>query len=427
MDCPDCGATDLPETAKFCGECGHRLSDAAGAPRTRINVATSVGSGDATGLEVGAIHGSVQVVNNHVFIGDPSPELLDQVERFKRVSTELPHGDAAAARIPDPIRLPALEARIDSVLAAVRSAEQRGEEVAGVRVGEVRISRVELLLKQAILLKADADQLLLDQVGRAGRPQGPAPAGSGNYLADLDLGELLDGFDDGPHQEKLREAYRLLLEANRLEPTNAEVLLHMAQVVDQLGDNDAETRRILLRVQKLLDPPRNDVERFHLAQATFLSAVAGEHTHAGMLRSARDMFQGLGRPDWVRHCDDLLAAQGEGPAATWTRTPPTPTAAPEGFEPVGQWHAHMSNGGTLLLRLAPDGGMQGVQRHDMLGLDVPFGGQWQFDAEGRVLRLHGIVAGSTPFALQVAIVGEQAGSFTGTGSDGLQYLLARVG
>jgi hypothetical protein len=36
--------------------------------------------------------------------------------------------------------------------------------------------------------------------------------------------------------------------------------------------------------------PRNDIDKFDLAQPTFLSAISGDQTHAVQLRDARKMF-----------------------------------------------------------------------------------------------------------------------------------------
>jgi hypothetical protein len=430
MTCSACGHEAASATARFCAECGARLgSEPEPAPaRTHIDVSTTVGSGDATGLRVDRIDGPVSVVHNNVFhIRDPSPELLREFGSFKAVSMEVtPGGGEAGGDSVETRRIAALEARVDEVLQEVRDAERRGERVDEVRVGDVRLSRVELLVKQAVLLKAEADQMFFDRIRDNQSELDRMKSASTGATFEIDLGRLLDGFDQEARAGKLQDARRLLEEACRLEPTNAEVLLHLAQVVDQLDEDPHETRRILGQVLRLLDPPRDDTERFHLAQAKFLSAVAGETVHTDALRAARDMFRQLGRTDWVRHCDDLLGTHPVVPVPPRGNFAAWAPAAPAPFQPVGQWHARMGNGGALGLTLHPGGSLQGIQSPGMFGFDVPFAGQWHFDPGSGALWMQGVVGGTAPFALQIAIQGEREGGWLAIGSDGMQYFLTRA-
>jgi hypothetical protein len=430
MDCHQCGHEGLPQSAKFCPECGTRLTDTPERAETHIRVSTRVGTGDATGLRVDAIHGSVKVVNHHLYIGDPSPELLQQIRAVKAVPMEVTRSTAESAErgIPALDQIPALEEQVNAVLDQVRTAELRGEPVEGVQVGSMRLSRVELLVKQAVLLKVEADQMFLDHLGRNRNRIDQARGRSPGSTFEIDLDGLMAGFDGEAPEAKLRESYALLQEAARIEPTNAEVLLHMAQVMDQLEHDPHETQRILLRVQNLLDPPRSDTDRFRLAQAKFLSATSGEYTHTEQLRSARDMFSQLGRTDWVQHCDDLLASQAPS-NASFSEAPPfgQHSSDPAGFQPVGQWQAQLSNGETLMLGLLANGGMQGAHSQGMFGLSLPLAGQWHFDIASQRLWLEGLVGGVSPVTLQILIQGQQGGVYLGVGADGMQYYLSRLG
>ena len=428
MDCPKCGHANLPETAKFCPECGTKRLGASRPAETQIQITQQVGEGKATGLEVGEIRGSVTVVHGHVFhINDPSPELLEKFVNVRALPTEVtPRPDAEAAGQPDPERIAVLEGHLKEILDHVRVAEQRGETIEEVQVGSMQLPRVELLLKQAVLLTTEADQMWLDQLHRNKQVVDQAKARSTGPTFEIDLSELLAGFDETAQTAKLREAYGLLEDANRLDPTNAEVLLHMAQLMDRLEHDPPKTQRILLKVQNLLHSPRNDTDRFHLAQAKFLSAISGDHVHPDELRNARDMFARLGRSDWVQHCDSILPSAGHSPPSTAGALPGAqPQFRSAEFQPVGQWQAQMSNGGTLLFALHPGGMVQGVQRFGVFAMQVPFSGQWSFDPRSRVLLLQGLVQGISPFMFQILIQGQQGEGYRGVGSDGLQYFLTR--
>ncbi|HWC76657.1 MAG TPA: hypothetical protein VG778_04305 [Blastocatellia bacterium] len=376
-----------------------------------------------TGLKIGEIRGSVTVVEGHVFnISNPSPELMERLGAVKGVSTEVKPGqgglDSAGAQ-----RIESLERNVNEILRHVRDAEQKGEHIESVQVGTVQLSRVELILKQAVLVKSEADQMYFDQLEKNKHliEQAKQQSDAGNRF-QLDLAGVMEGFDGRAHREKLNRAYQMLREAQTLEPTNAEVLLHMARIMSELEVGELEVRKVLYTVQNLLSPPRDDTDKFHLAQATFMMATMGEHQHNDALRSARDMFAEIGRTDWVVHCDSFLAtsqASQSTPPTAFQQQVPQPAV----FNPAGNWHAQMSNGGTMTLQLFPNGAMQGTQRVGMFGLSVNFAGQWGFNPYNGMLQLQGLVAGFTPFFLQIVIQGHSGGGFIGMGSDSLQYVL----
>lgn len=67
ITCPTCSQTDIPDTARFCPNCGATLSapePPAAPPSTTIDVKQDVGSlsgGKATGVELGSVSGPVTV------------------------------------------------------------------------------------------------------------------------------------------------------------------------------------------------------------------------------------------------------------------------------------------------------------------------------------------------------------------------------
>lgn len=404
-----------------------------------MEIRQEVGQGEATGLAVDEVRGNVTVVHGHVLeVRDPSPEFLRELGEVAAVRTQLPPGtDLREVGVPSGERLAALEAGVDEILDHFRAREARGEQVDTVQAGTVTLSRVDLLLKQATLLRADADQLFLEAVGeRRDEVDRQAAEGPGPTF-QLDAGALLEGMDWERREANLREALALVQEADRLAPGTPEVLLHLAELTGDLGDDPPEEQRILYRARALLDPPRTDTDRFHLARTTLLLAMAGDEVHAEGVRNARDLFQSLGRADWVRHCERLLGQGGDvAPSprdgtASPTDPSPAPDVQPTGFQPslfqpVGQWEARISNGGAFHLTLLPGGGMHGSQRIPPYGMEVPFQGQWGFDAASRILGLQGLV-GAAPFALGIRIDGDEEVGYQGVGSDGLSYGLRRIG
>jgi len=430
MRCPKCGFEDIPARSKFCPECGAGLHAGTGAS-TAITVSQQVSGGEkVTGLEVGEIQGNVTVVHgNMIQVSNPSPEVLSQLSEFSAISTAIaPKGSPLLAAGAGPDRLRAIEQNVQAILGHIKTAEQQGQRIESVRVGDVEVSRVDLLLKQAILLKAESDQMFLDAVERnKGKLDRTAAR------VQVDLNDLLTGFDEGAHQAKLEEALGLLKEANRLDPGNAEVLLHLAQVLDQLNPDDSrETQRVLSKAVNLLRPPKGERERFWLAQATFLLATVGENTHPGMLQDARQMFAKLGETSWVWHIDSLLGAGGveaggaepvPGFAVSATRE----GAAQAGFDPVGQWQCATSDGLTIWSTYLPNGTCMGQLQPGVFGGPSQFLGQWAFDASSQLLQVQGLLDGSTPFYTVVTIQGAQQGRYFGLGSDGRQYVFTRVG
>ena len=379
---------------------------------------------------------SVTVQGNVIYVQNPSAEAIAELLKVGKMSTEVPRGLGVAADAGQvPLTQPAAPdpgsiKRIDETLRLFKASDEQGSSARELQAGEVRISRVELLLKKAILLESEADEMMLAAV-RQNKPQFDQPAGSATRV---DLNDMLSGFDDAAHTAKLKDTYALLQEANQIDPTNTEVLLHIAQLLIQLTPDDpGDEQRVLHRIQKLLISPKNDDERFQLAQATFLLATSGDQLQAGPLSDARAMFEKLGRAEWIRQCDDLLTAQSRwaGPAPASPAPTPMPSGSvsiPAGFRPVGRWNLQTtgSGGSAGFIEIYPNGTMQGWIQSPALGLNYQFGGQWAFIPYNSLLQLRGLSNGTFPFALGIAIQGQQGNGYFGLGTDGNGYFLARA-
>ncbi|HZY43668.1 MAG TPA: tetratricopeptide repeat protein [Anaerolineae bacterium] len=382
--------------------------------------------GDVTGRDknVTTIQGNV------IYLENPSSEVVAQLLKVGLISTEVSRGSAAgiegskttseASPAPDQGTIQ----RIDATLQLFKQSEAQGFAAQEFQAGEVRISQVDLLLKKAILLESEADEMMFTTI-RQNKSKLDQPAGS---LVQVDLNNLMAGFDAGAHSAKLKEAYRLLQEANQIDPTQTEVLLHLAQLLIQLTPDDpTDEQRILFRVQKLLSSPKNDDEQFQLAQATFLLATSGDQIQAEPLRQARSMFEKLGRAEWVRQCDDLLAAPVQSPINSPMPVPAMQSLAV--FQPIGRWQIRATDaaGSIIYVDIYPNGGCQGVQQAPAVGLNSPFIGQWAFIPYNQQLQFQGMVNGIYPFAFGIVIHGQQGNGYYGVGTDGLGYFLTREG
>ncbi|WNG45301.1 hypothetical protein F0U60_15185 [Archangium minus] len=423
MKCWNCGH-ELPAGAERCPVC---KSVPAEIPRTtgaRVTIDQRVGyveKGKVTGLEVGHLQGSVMVVQGNVIqLNDPSPEVLERFAWMQHLPTEVkPRSSKGKGLSPiDEERLARVEEDMRSILDRVHAAEARGIQVERIQAGPVEVSRVELLVKQAILAKDEAWEMFFEHLSKQKDKieQLKRRADVQGGRTEVDLADFMEGFDLEAYRSKSRARYReaeaLLREANRLEPTNTEVLLHLAQVLEDLDEDSPEVVSLLTRVQRLLDPPRNDRDRFQLAQAQFLMATRGEWVDPDLVRSARGMFAQLGRSDWVHQCELLLTSRHT------SRELPV-------FQPVGSWLIQSSTGRTLYVRLLAGGTMQGTYQAPPWNLQVGFSGHWAFEPRQQLLHLQGMVSG-LPFIHRIQLQGMQAGNPYGIGSDGLTYRLTRL-
>ncbi|MEX0761061.1 MAG: tetratricopeptide repeat protein [Dehalococcoidia bacterium] len=426
MKCPECEAEGLPDGASFCMSCGARLQGAAGREPsvTRLHVDQKIErieSGSAVGYEIQQVRGDVHI-EGHVVL--QLPQDMD-LSALAAIPTEVKPGAAAGmAGSQSPERASHIDKKLDQVLDLMRDLDKRGEHTEQVQSGETRVSRVDLLLKKAVIIKSQADQMMLDSVGD-NRHQVDYSAGQ------VDLADLLEGFESAGHEAKLREAYSLLEEALEIDPGNTEVLLHMAELLMELTEDDpTDEQRLLYQVQSLLRNPKDDVERFRLAQATFLLATSHEPAHVDSLRTARDMFQRLGRTDWVRHCDDLIGSlSGGGPqAAQFGHTTGSsfqqPSQQPR-FQPQGLWHIQVMDavGSVITAMFAPDGTFQATQTLGQMGAPLQAYGRWMFNPMHNMLQLQGVISGMQQFMLGIMIHGTQGNGYYGVGTDGIAYVL----
>ncbi|MFW6290103.1 MAG: tetratricopeptide repeat protein [Mariniphaga sp.] len=371
-----------------------------------------IGAG-SSGIAAKAIHGNVI----QVIIG--SEDVARQLGMISEVPTEVKQDSAAGIegnKSSHDTKL--LQDNISELLEVIRSSNRQGNKVNEIQAGELHYSQVELLLKKAILLKSEADQMYFDQLDDHALKDSTSPVHQYG-TAGLDLDKVLSSFDDKAYLDKLREAYELLEEAIDIDPANTEVLLHMAQLLIELTPDDpTDEQKLLFRIQNLLNNPKDDSERFRLAQATFLLATTGNKLHKGMLRDARRMFKKLDRNEWVRQCDDLLAKAGKSGIAG-----PRQMA----FEPSGHWSIQVSDyvGSTMELTVHPNGYFEATQQAGMYGMIVQATGQWAFMPAQRMLQLQGLVNGFQPFMLGIMIQHQQGNVFYGVGIDGYSYTLQK--
>jgi hypothetical protein len=361
----------------------------------------------------------MNIVQVHV-----SPEIADEI---RAVPTELQPASSVDPGANPPDR-DALKNNIQRILEAAARGNPRALRI---RVGVDEVSRVDMLLKQAVLLETEASQMFLDTVANNREAVERAKASSAGSTFELDLADVLSGFDGDAHDRKLREALSLLEEANRLDPANTEVLVHMAGVLSQLNpEDDSQPRRLLYRVQQLLQNPKNEAEKFRLAQATYLLATSGPHKHEEALQQARAMFEQLGRISWVNQCDQQLQNL-RGPLASARGSVPLgPLAGARGYaspDPaVGNWQVSISDGRVVSMTLAPGGAFH-ASMMVMPGFGYQAMGNWQSGPGGSFLDFQGILNGVQPFAVRIVIQSRGPNMFTGVGSDGLFYQFQRMG
>lgn len=371
------------------------------------------GSGNIFGKNVTTIEN--QTINLNLSL--EASELFGKIAAMK---TELRPGEAAGIQgSKTPENNAEVQKGINEILELLKTAGKPGQFAREIQAGDLRISRVDLLVKKATLLKTEADQMLFDHLERNKNKIEHARAQTGQ----VDLNSVFKDFDETARMSRLKEAYALLQEANELDPTNTEVLLHMAKLLIELTPDDtSDETRILYRIRNLLGSPKDDTERFHLAQATFLLATTSEPMHIESLSDARAMFEKLGRTEWVRQCDDLIAARRD---ASYRAAEPASASQMAGFQPVGNWHIRVMDavGSTMLLNINPDGTFQAVQQ--LSGLNIQAVGQWVFNPYNQMLQLQGMVNGFQPFMLGIVIQGQQYEGYYGAGTDGYSYFLTK--
>lgn len=413
---------------------------------------------------------------------DDSDETLAPLGRIKSVNMDVPYGQVAGvhgSRMP-PDRA-GTQRNIDEVLEVMdRARDESGEAVEELRAGDLSISRIDLLVKKAILLQAEAEEAQLDDT-------------------------LSEEERAATYGARLKQSYDLLREANKLDPTNTEVLLHMSQLLMALTPDDPnDEKRILTRIRRLLSEPKNETEKLRLARAIYMLAVTSSPSDTALLREARSIFQGLGQTRWIEQCDELLktsgplkaaeetqpademgfkdiwqtvkswrtklsqkpltqaaqeiihtsaqpapedTAQAKQPGPTQTESQPLKVAAPHAtapprvdvvqtaaprlpqlpfqFVPVGQWQMHVNDAARSIVyvNFIPNGVCMGAQFSEKLG-HIQFNGRWSYTPQNRLLQLQGLINGVQPFMINIALHTQRSGGFYGVGSDGHAYFLA---
>ena len=235
------------------------------------------GTGNIVGKE---IH---YTVRENVFnINNPSIESLEELKKILELKTEIPASKSSIIKSTKTWQeWKVLDKRIDEILTLLKTVEDKiRTHITEIKAGESHIPRVDLLLKRAIILTEATNRY---------------------------WNVAIKSSNINTYTRKNKEAYLLLQEANFLQPYNTEVLLHMAKVQSKLMPNNfVKIQKILRHLKNILDTAKNDVEKFQLAQATFLLSAFSEPIDDQLLQDARIMFDKLGRRDWVRQCDDLL-------------------------------------------------------------------------------------------------------------------------
>ncbi len=318
---------------------------------------------------------------------------------------------------------------MNSLLSAIESDLGLQEPIADLNKTE----QIDELLRRARLIKADADQLLLDQMSRSTQFR------FGNEgSAQIDLRQQFSGFDDTAHKAKLNEAFDLLKRASSLDDTNPEVMLATAELLTELTPDDpSDEQKLLFKVKSLISNPKNETEQFQLAKATFLLALSGDNLHRDALEDARATFEKLGRRDWVRQCDDLLRSQDVPAGATVTGNVPEGAELPETdvpsppsqFNPVGNWRicdtAYCPS--TWDVQFFQNGGFQGQQSTPAMGIYGPVSGQWGYEPYYSAFHIQGMLNGMVPFGTTIYIQRFDGNVWHGTGMDGMPYSLAALG
>jgi hypothetical protein len=270
-----------------------------------------------------------------------------------------------------------------------------------------------LLIKQGVLLKSEAEAEIIEHVGKQARDQGGLPE---QPQGQMDLDDLLVGFDSEAYQRKLQQAYENFAEAARFDPGNVEALLHQARTAGEL-EREGEADKLLYQVINLIGRPSDDRQRFWLAQAKYLSAVIGDTPHTGMLQEARQLFAALGETSWVQQCDLMLNSQA----------PVRPTMADgAGFSPVGQWQVQASNGVQMQLRYDPQGSCEGSYSPGLARPTSYHNGKWGYDPVNQILQQQGLIDGWSPVNSWVRIVQFNPGAFMAVDALGITYMFQRI-
>ncbi len=447
LTCPHCHATNVPDGARFCIQCGKVLAavsahDQPDRPVTNIHAKVELGDakvgGSVTGASIGQVVGDV-AVHGMATIQFGEKAAIEMAKEFRAGAEAGTAAGLAGGQLPENIA--AIRKNNEELLEHFKASDRAGQQATGIESGGIRISRVEVLLKTAMLRFTDAEGLALEHQQKSRKRLNLR---DGEY----DAARLMQGFDYKAQEVGFREANDLLKQALEIEPFNTSVLLLMAQVLARLTPDDPEDeRKVLRQAIGLLRMPNDDVERFRLAQATFMLSTSHDPKDINALREARDIFQQMGRTEWVRKCEELLAApksrttepdlpaapdsqQQRGKPGKAERVVPEPrrgsrkATATDVFEPVGSWSIQVMDAfqSTMQLDLMLDGTFAATQDVPSLGMSLQAAGQWAYNPAGQMLQIQGLVGGYQPFLMFVSIQGRQGAGWFGVGSDGISYM-----
>ncbi|MBE9137024.1 hypothetical protein IQ254_07380 [Nodosilinea sp. LEGE 07088] len=401
-------------------------------PNQKINVTDSSVEGQVgqAGRDLYQTQNRATIKGNVIQFINPDASFLQNFQEISSISTEIKLSSSRETSQLSQESLESMRQRLDEILDLVKDSNRHGDDIQHVKVGNVEISRVEALLKKAILLKAEADQMYFDSIERNKARLEEAKNKSFGNTFQVDLADLLVGFDESAHSAKLQEALNVLGEANKIEPTNTEVLIHSAQLLNELmPDNHYEVQKILNKVLSLLDHPQNDAERFQKGEAMFLLATSNdENVHTRLLQEARAIFQNLGEIGWVESCDNFLQPQsnvGFQESIAYENPSFQQPNQQLGFDFTGQWQVQITSGSSIFAQLYPNGACQGVQTLSF-GIQAQFSGQWMFIPQTQTLQVQGFVNGFQPFMLSLAIQNFARDGFYAVGTDGFGYTFLRA-
>lgn len=368
---------------------------------------------------------NVQVVNNNIILSGKDVEKLIQEIILMNKDVSMQYGNTDDHKSSE--QMERLKGEFEKLTGFVEELRSKGGESVDIYAGKLKISRTEMLLKRAILLKIEADQMLMDLLHSSTHETESGCSGEGGKHSN----KSISGLDETEYEDKLKESLALLREVNKEEPTNVEVLLHMAQVVGTLEpDHPQKARRLIARAMGFLKNPKNDDEWFWKAEATFLMGTVGEETHPELLRDARKIFERLSRSEWVRQCDSLLEAfdsheEGAVPEFQQINSTESSDLSIE-FHPVGRWHIDVNDGSTIDVQFFQNGVVQGTQQNTINWQSFSFSGQWAYVPYSRLLQVQAVTNMGFPVMQVIGIQQKVGDTFLGFDMNGYQYRMKNV-
>ena len=427
-----------------------------------VSGGTIIGAGvSGTGNIVGK---DVRLEGPVIYIHNISEEGARTLRDILRIPT-----DAPAAPAPAGVATTGVRSGIDEMLRLMKSAAAQGIRALQVDTAHGQFSAVDLLLRKAVLLVAEANALTVAETT-------PEKAEVARRMDQGALGEMLAGHDGPQARALLAEALEVLQEARRLAPDSTAVMLQMAQLLGRTGSDTAEERELLDEVMRRVGTAWTEEQRLHRAQAMYLLGTLGRNRDVDLLRGAREHFVRLARVDWMRQCDQALAAAESLPRrdrrpvrvpqplslgrvvrrVCWIVgglffggfalkfvvvllalaaqanvpqqgvTQQSVTSAPAAFDPAGDWAIRFASGTgtTLNLRLMPGGAIDGSVDLGNAGT-AALGGRWEFDADSRVLAFDLTGNGAALGAVGFQVTELLADGFAAMGTDGNAYRFTR--